>query len=287
MSIIVENLSYIYQKGSPFEVEALKGINLEIKNSEFIGLVGHTGCGKSTLIQHFNCLLRPASGRVLIDNIDIFKKGINIKSIRASVGLVFQYPEHQLFEETVYDDIAFGPKNFGVPPGEIEHRVKDAIASVGLDFDKMKNRSPFSLSGGEKRRVAIASILASKPRYLILDEPTAGLDPKSRDKILLEVKKMHDKEGITVILVTHDMNHVAALAQKVFVMEKGKIVLQGNLKEVFSNVEVLEGYSLDVPEITRLMYLLKERGLEVNTDIYTVEEAEEELKKHKKKMKGK
>ncbi len=281
MSIKIENLYYTYLKDTPFQVEALSGINLEIKKGEFIGLAGHTGCGKSTLIQHFNGLLKPSSGKVFVDGTDIFAKKVNMQKIRALVGLLFQYPEHQLFEETVYEDIAFGPKNFGVPDKDIEGRVKHAMASAGMSFEELKDRSPFTLSGGEKRKTAIAGVLATEPEYIILDEPTAGLDPESRDNILAGIKELHTKYKKTVILVTHDMNQVALLCDRVFIMEKGRIVLQGNLNEVFSQVEALENYSLDIPQITRLMHRLKEKGLSVNTEIYTVEEALKEIKKIK------
>jgi energy-coupling factor transport system ATP-binding protein len=278
MSIKIEDLYYTYMKDTPFQVEALKGITLEIEKCEFIGLVGHTGCGKSTLIQHFNGLLKPSSGKIFVDGIDIFSRKVNMQKIRALVGLLFQYPEHQLFEETVYEDIAFGPKNFGVPDKDIEARVKSAMASAGISYEELKDRSPFTLSGGEKRKTAIAGVLATEPEYIILDEPTAGLDPESRDNILSGIKELHKKYKKTVILVTHDMNQVALLCDRVFIMEKGRIVLQGSLKEVFSHVELLENYSLDVPQITRLMHRLKEKGLEVNTDIYTVNEALKEIK---------
>jgi len=281
MSIKIENLYYTYLKDTPFQVEALSGINLEIKKGEFIGLAGHTGCGKSTLIQHFNGLLKPSSGKVFVDGTDIFAKKVNMQKIRALVGLLFQYPEHQLFEETVYEDIAFGPKNFGVPDKDIEGRVKHAMASAGMSYEELKGRSPFTLSGGEKRKTAIAGVLATEPEYIILDEPTAGLDPESRDNILSGIKELHRKYKKTVILVTHDMNQVALLCDRVFIMEKGRIVLHGTLNEVFSQVEALEKYSLDVPQITRLMYRLREKGLSVNTEIYTVEEALKEIKKIK------
>ncbi|OQA19474.1 MAG: Energy-coupling factor transporter ATP-binding protein EcfA2 [bacterium ADurb.Bin363] len=283
MSIRIEGLFYTYLKDTPFAVEALRGIDLEIGKGEFVGLAGHTGCGKSTLIQHFNGLLRPSQGKVFIDDIDIYKKGVDLKKIRSLVGLLFQYPEHQLFEETVYEDIAFGPRNFGVPDEDIEKRVRDSLEAVRLDYEEVRLRSPFSLSGGEKRRVAIAGVLATDPTYLVLDEPTAGLDPESRDNIIAGIKKLHNKYNKTVILVTHDMNQVVTLCDRIFVMEKGRIVLQGGLKEVFSNIEVLQHYRLDVPQITGLMHILKHKGLDVRVDIYTVKEAAEELKKFKKR----
>ncbi|MEQ8188375.1 MAG: energy-coupling factor transporter ATPase [Candidatus Eremiobacterota bacterium] len=281
MSIKIENLYYTYLKDTPFQVEALSGINLEIKKGEFIGLAGHTGCGKSTLIQHFNGLLKPSSGKIFVEGTDIFAKKVNMQKIRSLVGLLFQYPEHQLFEETVYEDIAFGPKNFGVPDKDIEGRVKNAMVSAGISYEELKDRSPFTLSGGEKRKTAIAGVLATEPEYIILDEPTAGLDPESRDNILSGIKELHTKYKKTVILVTHDMNQVALLCDRVFIMEKGRIVLQGTLNEVFSQVEALEKYSLDVPQITRLMHRLREKGLSVNTEVYTVEEALKEIKKIK------
>ena len=193
MSIKIEDLYYTYMKDTPFQVEALLGITLEIEKGEFIGLVGHTGCGKSTLIQHFNGLLKPSKGKVFVDGTDIFSKKVNMQKIRSRVGLLFQYPEHQLFEETVYEDIAFGPKNFGVPDKDIEARVKTAMASAGISYEELKDRSPFTLSGGEKRKTAIAGVLATEPEYIILDEPTAGLDPESRDNILSGIKELHKK----------------------------------------------------------------------------------------------
>ena len=222
MSIIAKDLNYTYGQGSPFETKALNSVSLEINDGEFVGLIGHTGSGKSTLIQHLNGLLHPTSGQVFVDGVDISEKGMNLKEIRRRVGLVFQYPEHQLFEETVYKDVAFGPKNIGIGSSEIDKTVKWAISEVGLDYDEVKDKSPFELSGGQRRRVAIAGVLSMRPEVMILDEPTAGLDPKGRDEILSEVNKLNKQEGITVILVSHSMEDVAKLADKLIVMNKGR-----------------------------------------------------------------
>src|SRR5690554_3310352 len=227
MSLKIEKLSHIYMQGTPFEFQALKEITAEIKNGEFIGLIGHTGSGKSTFIQHLNGLLKPTSGSIVIDGLDITKKQIKLRKVRQKVGLVFQYPEHQLFEETIYKDIAFGPQNLGLSEKEINKRVKESMELVGLDFDKLRDHSPFELSGGQRRRVAIAGVLAMKPDVLILDEPTAGLDPRARDEILDQIKKMHKRYNNTVILVSHSMEDISRLADRIIVMHKGKIALSG------------------------------------------------------------
>ncbi|WP_129597433.1 energy-coupling factor transporter ATPase [Anaerophilus nitritogenes] len=279
MSILIENLTHIYNQNTPFETTALNNVNVEIGKGEFIGLIGHTGSGKSTLIQHLNGLLKPSSGKISINGFDITKKGVALKEIRQRVGLVFQYPEHQLFEETVYKDVAFGPTNLGLTEEEIDKRVKESIELVGLSFKDVKDRSPFELSGGQKRRVAIAGVVAMKPEVLILDEPTAGLDPKSRDEVLSQIKILHDKYKITIILVSHSMEDIARLVDKIFVMDHGNLVLTGVPKEVFSKSEYLESLGLGVPQITNLMKKLKKSGKDIKEDIFTVEDATQEILK--------
>ena len=279
MSIIAKDLNYTYGQGSPFETKALNSVSLEINDGEFVGLIGHTGSGKSTLIQHLNGLLHPTSGQVFVDGVDISEKGMNLKEIRRRVGLVFQYPEHQLFEETVYKDVVFGPKNIGIGSSEIDKTVKWAISEVGLDYDEVKDKSPFELSGGQRRRVAIAGVLSMRPEVMILDEPTAGLDPKGRDEILSEVNKLNKQEGITVILVSHSMEDVAKLADKLIVMNKGEIVMTGTPREVFENPKLLLSIGLGVPQVTLLFERLRERGWDVRSDILTVEEARDDILK--------
>ncbi|MBB6216849.1 energy-coupling factor transport system ATP-binding protein [Anaerosolibacter carboniphilus] len=277
MSIIIENLTHIYNPSSPFETVALDNINVEIQSGEFIGLIGHTGSGKSTLTQHLNGLLKPTSGRIIINDFDITKKDIKLREIRQKVGLVFQYPEHQLFEETIYKDIAFGPINLGLSEEEVDYRVKDSMELVGLNFDSVKDRSPFELSGGQRRRVAIAGVLAMRPEVLILDEPTAGLDPKGRDEILDQIKSLHEKYKMTIILVSHSMEDIARLVDRIIVMHKGAVALTGVPREVFKNVELLENIGLAVPQITYLMKKLKELGKPVRDDVLTIEEAKREI----------
>ena len=279
MSIKAKNLTHIYMQGGPFEQTAIKDINLEIHDGEFIGLIGHTGSGKSTLIQHFNGLLRPTSGTVFIDGIDIFDKSADIKEIRQRVGLVFQYPEHQLFEETVFEDIAFGPKNLGLEEAEVRSRVREALEIVGLSYDEIKDKSPFELSGGQRRRVAIAGVLAMKSQVLILDEPTAGLDPKGKNEILSQIKTLHEKYNTTIILVSHSMEDIAKLADRIIVMDHGGIALSGTPREVFTQARLLEDIGLDVPQITKLMLRLKEKELPVANEVFTVDQAVAELKK--------
>ncbi len=275
MPIKIENLTHIYMQGTPFEATALQNINLEIDDGEFVGLIGHTGSGKSTLIQHLNGLLKPTSGTITVNDIRIDKDSRNLKEVRRQVGLVFQYPEHQLFEETVYQDIAFGPRNLGLSAEEIDVRVKEAMALVGLDFDSLKDRSPFELSGGQRRRVAIAGVIAMKPKILILDEPTAGLDPRGRDEILGQIKEFHERYGITVILVSHSMEDVARLVNKIIVMNRGRVALYGTPEEVFRHADELEEMGLGIPQITRLMRMLRERGIDVPDDVFTIERAKE------------
>lgn len=277
MTIVIKNLTHIYNPKSPFETKALDNINLEIAKGEFVGLIGHTGSGKSTLIQHLNGLLKPTSGKILINGLDITSKDVSLREIRQKVGLVFQYPEYQLFEETVAKDIAFGPRNLDLSEDEIEKRVKESMEMVGLDYEVLKDRSPFELSGGQKRRVAIAGILAMKPEILILDEPTAGLDPRGRDEILGQIKNLHEKYKITIILVSHSMEDIAKLVNRLIVMYKGKIVMTGTPREVFSKVNELENLGLGIPQITYFMRALKKKWQNVRDDVITVDEAKEEI----------
>lgn len=279
MSIKIENLTHIYMPGTPFEKVALNNINLTIDKGDFVAVIGHTGSGKSTLIQHINGLMTPTSGSVMVDDIDINKDKANLIEIRKKVGIVFQYPEYQLFEETIEKDIAFGPKNLHLPEEEIHERVKSSMEMVELNYKKFKDKSPFDLSGGQKRRVAIAGVIAMKPNVLILDEPTAGLDPKGRDEILDQIKKLHDEYNMTIIIVSHSMEDVAKIANTVVVMNNGEIVLKGTPKEVFKQSDLLESIGLGVPQVTYLMKALKKKGFNVSEDAYTIEQAKEELLK--------
>ena len=273
------DVNYIYQPGTPFEKKALHDINLEIPDGSLNAIIGHTGSGKSTLIRHFNALTKPTSGKILIDGVDITEKGADLKTIRCMTGLVFQYPEHQLFEETVYKDIAFGPKNMGLSESEIDERVKNAMALVGLK-EKYAERSPFDLSGGQKRRVAIAGVLAMQPKILILDEPAAGLDPKGRDDMLRLIKSLHENNPqMTVIFVSHSMEDVAKVAENVIVMNKGTIAMQGSVHEVFSRSEELVKMGLNIPQITILIGKLQALGYPLPDGIYTVKDAASALKK--------
>ncbi|MDI6604379.1 MAG: energy-coupling factor transporter ATPase [Thermoanaerobacteraceae bacterium] len=278
MSIQVKNISFIYNKGTPFESKALNNVSFEIADNEFAGIIGHTGSGKSTLIQHLNALLKPTSGEIFINNIDITEK-VNFKEIRKEVGLVFQYPEHQLFEETIYRDIAFGPFNLGLSEDEVEKRVFEAMEIVGLDVS-LKDKSPFEVSGGQRRRIAIAGVLSMKPKILILDEPTAGLDPRGRDEILSNIKNIHEKYNMTTILVSHSMEDIAKLVDKIIVMHEGNIELIGTPKEVFKEVGKLERIGLGIPQITYLMRDLRRKGIEVPEDLLTVDEAKEHILKY-------
>ncbi|HHX26343.1 MAG TPA: energy-coupling factor transporter ATPase [Firmicutes bacterium] len=277
MSIRVENLSHTYNPGTPFERCAVDNVTLEIKDGEFVAIVGETGSGKSTLIQHFNGLLKPTQGRVFVDEVDIWGKGVHLKSIRQKVGLVFQYPEHQLFEETVFKDIAFGPRNIGIPDDEVERRVQQAMKMVGLDYEALCDRSPFELSGGEKRRVAMAGVIAMKPSVIVLDEPASGLDPRGRDMVLAEIQELHQKFGFTVVLVSHSMEDVAKLARRVVVLHKAKLIADGPVRDVFSMEDILSMAGLEAPQVTRLMQELARRNMKVRTDILTVEEAKREI----------
>lgn len=281
MSLIeINNLMHIYSPGLPFEKKAVDDISLKIEENEFIGLIGHTGSGKSTFIQHLNGLLKPSSGEIIIDGTRVDKSGSNLTDLRKKVGLVFQYPEYQLFEETIERDIAFGPRNLDISEEEVHERVKASMESVGLDYETYKDKSPFELSGGLKRRVAIAGVLAMEPKVLILDEPTAGLDPRGRDEILSEIKNIHENRKMTVILVSHSMEDVAKITERIIVFDKGKVFLDGEPREIFRNEDKLLGVGLGIPQITSLMRTLKKRGLDINEDAITVEEAKESLKKY-------
>ena len=277
MSIEVRDLTHTYMEGTLSEVTALSGISFSIQDGEFVGLIGATGSGKSTLIQHLNGLLKPTSGMVLIDGVDIWSKGVSLKKIRQKIGLVFQYPEQQVFEETVLDDIAFGPRNLGFSQEEIEIQVEEARRVVGLDRELL-SRSPFELSGGQVRRVAIAGILATKPKVLILDEPAAGLDPRGRREILDNVKKLHGM-GMTVILVSHNMDDVARFCQRIMILNEGRLVTDASPREVFSQGRFLESLGLKSPDVTVLMERLKDKGWDVREDVLTVEEAYREIMK--------
>lgn len=278
MSIKIENLSYVYSEGTPFEKKALDGVTLEIDNGEFVGLIGHTGSGKSTLIQHFNGLFKPSEGSVYVQGEDIHGEDVKLSDIRQKVGLVFQYPEHQLFEMTVYKDVSFGPVNMGLNASEVDSRVKEALHIVGLS-EEVYEKSPFELSGGQKRRVAIAGVLAMKPDVLILDEPTAGLDPRGRDEILEEIKKLHDELGITVILVSHSMEDIGKYVDRIIVMDRGHIKYDDAPKKVFQHIESLEKMGLGVPQVTYLMRELTDKGYHVSPEVTTIKEAYDELMK--------
>lgn len=273
MSIKIENLSYTYMPKTPFEKKALININCEFYDGEFIVLIGHTGSGKSTLIQHLNGLLKPTEGKIIVDGIDITDKKVKLTNIRKNIGLVFQYPEYQLFEETIEKDIEFGPRNLGLSEEEITRRVKRAMKMVDLDYDTYKDKSPFDLSGGQKRRVAIAGVIAMEPKVLILDEPIAGLDPKGRDDILNQIRKLHDDYKITTIMISHSMEDVAKVADRVVVMNHGSIVLDGKVSDVFKEVDVLEDIGLGVPQVTYLLRELRKKGFDISDDIYTIKDA--------------
>lgn len=276
MGIIVDKLNYVYSPDTAYQKQALKDINLKIEDGEFIGLIGHTGSGKSTLIQHLNGLMRATGGTIYFNGEDIYAKNYNMKAHRTKVGLVFQYPEHQLFETSVIKDVKFGPSNQSLPQLEVDLRAFDALKQVGFP-EEMLDASPFELSGGQKRRVAIAGVLAMKPDVLILDEPTAGLDPRGRDEILDQIKKLHEEQGITIILVSHSMEDVAKYVDRLLVMNHGSIVLDHTPKKVFAHYKELEQIGLAAPQVTYVMSLLSENGYPVRTDVTTVEEAAEEI----------
>lgn len=277
--IKAENVNYIYQQGMPFERQALYDVNIEIEDGSLVALIGHTGSGKSTLIHHFNALVKPTSGKIIINGIDVTAPKADLRLVRKTVGLVFQYPEHQLFEETVYKDIAFGPKNMGFSDEEIDKRVRESAALVGLK-EKHLTRSPFDLSGGQKRRVAIAGVLAMNPKVLILDEPTAGLDPKGRDEILATIKKLHEEnKEMIIIFVSHSMEDVAKTAERVIVMNDGHVEMQGTVAEVFAQAEHLQKIGLNVPQVTLLTDKLRLAGYDLPEHIYTVKYAADAIKK--------
>jgi energy-coupling factor transport system ATP-binding protein len=279
MSIKIENLTHVYMKGSPFEKKALDDVSLTINDRDFLALIGHTGSGKSTLIQHINGLLKPHAGKIIVDDLDITEKKVKMSDVRKKVGLVFQYPEYQLFEETIEKDIAFGPRNIGLSEEEILSRVKKAMNIVGLDYEAYKDLSPFDLSGGQKRRVAIAGVVAMEPKVLILDEPTAGLDPKGRDDILGKIKEFHKEYGMTIILVSHSMEDVAKVASRVVVMNNGKCILDDTPSKVFSEIDILEKVGLAVPQVTYLIRDLRRNGFNLSQDIITIDEAKKEILK--------
>ncbi|ADZ85198.1 MULTISPECIES: energy-coupling factor transporter ATPase [Cellulosilyticum] len=272
MSIKIDHLTHIYNEGTPFQKVALEDINMSIEKGEFVGIIGHTGSGKSTLIQMFNGLLKPTKGEVYVNQQNIHGEKINKKEMRQRVGLVFQYPEYQLFEMTVKDDVAFGPKNMGLTKEEIDKQVKFGLDAVGLD-ESYYEKSPFELSGGQKRRVAIAGVLAMNPEILILDEPTAGLDPKGRNELFEQLKKMHQELGLTIVLISHSMEDVAKYVEKLFVLYKGRIAYTGSPREVFAHGKELEKIGLAMPQIKYIMEDLKQKGMDIDTDVLTVEEA--------------
>lgn len=274
MPIILNNVSYVYGEHTPFRKEALKGINLTINEGDFVGIIGHTGSGKSTLVQHLNGLLHPTTGQVTIDGVDAALKTEEAKLMRHKVGMVFQYPEHQLFEETIAQDIAFGPKNLGLSADEVDARVREAMDFVGLDYETYANRSPFQLSGGQMRRVAIAGVVALNPSYLVLDEPSAGLDPFGREEIFQKIIDLHAKKGITVVLVSHNMEDISRMANRLIVIDNGKIQLDGKPIDIFMNKrQELQSAGVDVPPVSKLVEYLRDRGLPVSQQVISVDDA--------------
>ena len=276
MSIALEHISYVYSQGTAYEKHALKDVSFEIPQGQFVGIIGHTGSGKSTLIQHLNGLVKATSGKVIYEGRNIYEDGYDMRALRSQVGLVFQYPEYQLFEVDVISDVCFGPKNQGLSQEECEKNAREALELVGFP-EKYYKQSPFELSGGQKRRVAIAGVLAMKPKVLILDEPTAGLDPKGRDEILDQVEKLHKETGMTVILVSHSMEDIARYVERIIVMNHGEKMLDGTPKEVFRHYKELEQVGLAAPQVTYVMHDLKERGFDVSPDATTIEEAADEI----------
>ena len=285
MSIKLEHISLDYQDGGR-TIHALKDINLEIQDNQFVGLIGHTGSGKSSFIQHLNGLLRATSGTIYYNGENIYAEGYSMRQLRNKVGLVFQYPEHQLFEVDVFSDVCFGPKNQGLPKEEVEKRAKEALDLVGLD-ESYYHKSPFELSGGQKRRVAIAGVLAMNPEVLVLDEPTAGLDPQGRDEILGQIQMLKKERNMTIVLVSHSMEDVARFVDRLIVMNKGEAVYDGTPREVFRHYKELEKIGLAAPQVTYLMHALKEKGFDVDTDVITIEEARTELSRVFGKSAGK
>ncbi len=286
MSIKAENITYIYSEGTPFRTVALDDVSVNIEKGDFIGIIGHTGSGKSTFIQLLNGLEMPTTGTITVDDVQVNAEKADLRKIRQSVGLVFQYPEYQLFEETVEKDVAFGPLNLGLSEAEVKERVKDALQAVGFNFDEIKDKSPFDLSGGQKRRVAIAGVIAMRPDYLILDEPTAGLDPAGRNEIFEQIKKLHKSKKQTVILVSHSMEDIAKLVDKVIVLYKGKVHMQGTPKEIYRNADELVRIGLGVPQIVEVVMELRKRGFNIKDDIITVEEAKNEIIKELRRRKN-
>ena len=276
MSIVLEHVNYIYSPGTAYEKRALNDISLEIGQGQFVGIIGHTGSGKSTLIQHLNGLMKATSGDILYDGQSIYAEGYDMRKLRSQVGLVFQYPEHQLFEVDVISDVCFGPKNQGLSEEESEKNAREALELVGFP-EKYYKQSPFELSGGQKRRVAIAGVLAMKPKVLILDEPTAGLDPKGRDEILDQIAKLHKETGMTVVLVSHSMEDVARYVDRIIVMNKGEKMLDSTPKVVFRHYKELEEVGLAAPQVTYVMHDMKDRGFDVSPDATTIEEAADEI----------
>jgi energy-coupling factor transport system ATP-binding protein len=273
----VEDLHHTYLPGSPFEAVSLRGVNMKVEEGEIVAIIGPTGSGKSTLIQHFNGLIRPQKGKILVLGQDLSDHSLDVKWLRRQVGLIFQTPEQQLFEQYVGDDIAFGPRNFGLGPSEVRQRVKKAMETVGLGFEEFKDRMTFSLSGGEMRKVAIAGVLALEPRILIFDEPTCGLDPAMASEFLAKIRELRDQEERTVILVSHDMESVARLADRIYVIVQGRTVLEGTPRQIFSQPGLLRSYGLDAPQVTQVMHGLHHRGRKVRVDLLSVREAEEEI----------
>lgn len=283
MSIVVKNLTYIYDEGMPFENKALDNISFEIKDRDFVGLIGHTGSGKSTLIQHLNGLIKPSSGDIYVNDFKITDPNLNLTEVRKRVGIVFQYPEYQLFEETVEKDIAFGPSNLGLSDEEISVRVRESMEAVGLNYEEYKDKSPFDLSGGQKRRVAIAGVIAMNPELLILDEPTAGLDPGGRDEIFDLIRRLHEERNMTIILSSHSMDDMAKIAKNIIVMNHGKIEFMGTPREVFNeHAPRLKEIGLDIPQVLELAIKLRDKGFDIRNDVLTIDEIKEEILKFMK-----
>ena len=283
MSILINELNYVYSSGTAYEIHALKDVNLKIEDGEFIGIIGHTGSGKSTLIQHLNGLVKATSGGIYYNGQDIYEEDFDMKALRSKVGLVFQYPEHQLFETDVFSDVCFGPKNLGLSQKEVQLRAYEALKLVGLE-DEYFYQSPFDLSGGQKRRVAIAGVLAMKPEVLILDEPTAGLDPKGRDEILDQIAKLKEQMGITVVLVSHSMDDVARYVDRIIVMNKGSVMYDDVPREVFRHYVELEKIGLAAPQVTYIMKELRDHGMPVSDDVTTIDEAKAEIERYFKEL---
>ena len=279
MSVDVIDLTHVYNPGTPFESKALNDVSMHIESGEFIGIIGHTGSGKSTLIQHLNGLLKPQKGTIIVNGLEITQKDVSLVNVRKKVGLVFQYPEYQLFEETIYKDVAFGPTKLGLDEEEVRRRVYESLKDVGIDAEEKKDASPFDLSGGQKRRVAIAGVIAMEPDILILDEPTAGLDPQGRDEILEQIVKIHKEKGTTILLVSHSMEDVSKVADRLMVMNNGTIELTGPPKEIFRHEKRLAEIGLGVPKIVTLLNILRDKGYEIDKDIISMDEAKDEILK--------